>query len=302
MPRIYAADPVGKKLDRWPDMGRRPRSNICGGTYHVMNRGNRKAPIFEDDRDRRRFLRILTEEKETNGVDVLAGCQMGNHFHLLVLTPHGNLSEFMRQLEGRFARYSNWRHDRVGHVFQSRFRDVWIEHDVHLLIALCYIFFNPVSAGLVARLEDYKWSSYAATVGCAPLPTYLSIDWLETLFPSETLQQSQVRFRDLMTEAKPVVTYLQQNEDDVDPDSLRRAIRSYVGRQLHIGTLPRTYRSVLRSGLTELFRDGMTRPMRSSAVYEAHVVHGYTLAEIARHLRIDPSSVSKIFRAACKSF
>jgi putative transposase len=266
-----------------------------------MNRGNRKASIFEDDRDRRRFLRILIEEKKTNGVDVLAGCQMGNHFHLLVLTPHGNLSEFMRQLEGRFARYSNWRHSRVGHVFQSRFRDVLIEHDVHLLIALCYIFFNPASAGLVAKLEDYKWSTYAATVGLAPLPNYLSIDWLEILFPNETLQQSQVRFRNLTTEAKPVLSYLRQNEADVNPESLRRAIRSYIGRELQIGELPRTYRSVLRSGLAELFNEGMTGSIRARAIYDAHVVHGYKLVEIARYLRLHPASVSKIFRSARKS-
>ncbi len=72
---------------------------------------------------------------------------MVNHFHLVVVTPHGNLSEFMEQLEGRFARYSNWRHGSVGHLFQGRFRDVVIEHDIHLLIALCYVFLNPVSAG-----------------------------------------------------------------------------------------------------------------------------------------------------------
>ena len=266
-----------------------------------MNRGNRKALIFEDDRDRRRFLQILIEQKSTYGVDLLAGCQMGNHFHAVVSTPNGNLSEFMEQWQGCFARYSNWRHDRVGHVFQGRFRDVVIEHDIHLLIAVCYVFFNPVSAGFVTRPEDYKWSTYAATVGLAPLPNHLSIDWLETLFPGESREQSQLRFRNLMTEAKPVMAYLQQNESSVDPDSLRRAIRSYVGEQIQPGNLPRAYRSVLRSGLPELLHEGMTGPMRANAIFDAHVIHGYKLAEIARELRLSPSAVSRMFRSAITS-
>ena len=280
-------------------MGRPTRSNICGGIYHVMNRGNRKAQIFEDDQDRRRFLRTLTEEKERYGVEMLAGSLMGNHFHGLVLTPHGNLSEFMAQWQGRFARYSNWRHDRVGHMFQGRFRDVLIEHDVHLLIALCYIFFNPVSAGLVEKLEDYKWSTYAATVGLAPLPHYLSLEWLETLFPSESRGEAQRRLRALMTNAKPVNAYLQQHEALADPDPIRRAVHSYVGEKLRLGTLPRMYRSLLRSNLQDLVQKGMTGPILAGAVYDAHVEHGYKLREIARELRLHPSTVSKIFRSTC---
>jgi putative transposase len=282
-------------------MARPPRTNICGGMYHVMNRGNRKAPIFEDDRDRRRFLRILIETARVYGVVLLAGCLMGNHFHLVVLTPHGNLSEFMAQLQGGFARYSNWRHHRVGHLFQGRFRDVLIENDLHLLIALCYVFFNPVSAGFVTSLEDYKWSTYAATVGVAPVPDYLSIDWLETLLPSDGLAESQRLFRRLMTQAQPLRAYLKPNEAGVDRDALWRVIRSYVGEQIQLGLLPRMYRSVLRAQLGELFRDDMTAADRAQAIHDARVVHGYKLAEIARELRLHPAAVSKIFRSTCAS-
>lgn len=257
--------------------------------------------IFEDDRDRRRFLRILIEEKQRYGVTVLAGCLMQNHFHLVVTTPHGNLSDFMEQLEGRFARYSNWRHGRVGHLFQGRFRDVVIEHDIHLITALCYVFLNPVSARLVTRLEDYKWSSYSATVGLSALPNYLSVDWLVLLFEGDSLPESQWRFRNLMSEAKPVAAYLRQSPTGVDPDSVRRVLGSFVGAQLQLGMLPRTYRSALRSPLPELVQAEAPSPSRATAIYDAHVVHGYTLAEIARELGLHHSGVSKIFRMACKS-
>lgn len=282
-------------------MGRIPRSNIIGGTYHVMNRGNRKMSIFEDDRDRRRFLRILIQEKQRYGVHILAGTQMENHFHLVVGTPHGNLSEFMEQLEGRFARYSNWRHDRLGHLFQGRFLDVVIEHDIHLLTALCYVFLNPVSARLVTRPEDYKWSSYSATVGLAPLPNYISIDWLTSLMDCDSLQEAQARLHSRMNEAQPVAAYLRRSATSVAPESVRRVLRSYVGAQLQLGTLPRVYRSALRSELQELVQVGMPLPARADAIYVAHVVHGYTLSEIARELRLHPSTVSRYFRRNCGS-
>lgn len=278
-------------------MGRDHRAEIVGGMYHVMNRGNRKMPIFEDDRGRRRFLRILLEEKERSGVDLHAGCQMGNHFHLVVGTPHGNLSDFMEQLEGRYARYSNWRYGRVGHLFQGRYRRVVIQSDVHLLIALCYVFLNPVAGRLVARPEDYKWSTYAATVGLAPLPGYLSIDWLGALFPADSLADSQRSVRQAIEEADPVAAYLQQDITGVDPDAVRRVLRSYIGAQLQLANLPRTYRSALRSTLPELVQVAMPLPLRADAIYDAHVVHGYTLAEIARELHLSPATVSKIFRS-----
>src|SRR5918993_1022553 len=239
-------------------MGRNPRPNICGGTYHVMNRGNRKMRIFEDVSDRRKFLRILIEELQRYGVSLLGGCGMDNHFHLAVVTPNGNVSEFMEQLEGRFARYYNWRHGTVGHLFQGRFRHVVIEHDTHLLIALCYIYLNPVSARLVTAPEDYEWSTYAATLGIRPLPKYISIDWLTALFDGEPVQECQRRLRSLMTEANPVGAFLGRHEMAVDPEAVRRVLRSYIGEQLQLGALPRIYRSALRANLQNLVQAELT--------------------------------------------
>jgi len=263
-----------------------------------MNRGNRKERIYEDDRDRRRFLRIFLSEKERYGVDFLAGCPVGNHFHAIVNTPHGNLPDFMEQLEGQYARYSNWRYERVGHLFQGRYRCVVIEHDIQLLTALCYVFYNPVSAGFCSKAEGYNWSTYAATVGLAPLPEYLAIDWLPALFPECTREEAQGRFHELMTAGDPVFGYFQHHDAEVDAGALKRVIRSYTGEQLQLGMLPHTYRSALRSSLTELFPDHMPLPVRANAIYEAHVIQGYKLAEIARQLHVSSTTVSRIFHRA----
>src|SRR5690348_10750838 len=105
-------------------MAESDRWRIPGGVYHVMNRGNRQCPIFEDDRDRKRFLRLLIEAKKKFGVEILMGTQQRTHFHVGVCTPRGNLPEFMQDFEGRFAKYSNWRHGRAGHLFQGPYRRV----------------------------------------------------------------------------------------------------------------------------------------------------------------------------------
>jgi putative transposase len=294
-PKEFAWWALASGLDLGANMARERRLNIHGGTYHVMNRGNRKALIFEDDRDRRRFLRILAETLTEFHVTLLAGVLMGNHFHLVVLTPHGNLSEFMQQLEGQFAQYSNWRHSRVGHVFQGRFTAVLVENDIHLFIAAWYVFTNPVMAGWVRRPEDWKWSSYPATAGLAVVPGYLSIDWIETLFPAVSLTDSQQLFRHCMNDPQPVQAYIQA----VEP-TMEAAIRSYVAKRLHALAQPCSYRTLMRPPLELLFPENQDRADLIAAVAVAHETHGYKLAEIALGARLNYSTVSHFYRSIRK--
>jgi REP element-mobilizing transposase RayT len=269
---------------------------IRGGTYHVMNRGIRKVIIFCDQRDRKRFTRILIETAKEHGVEVQAGTQMTTHFHVIVVTPFGNISDFMRTLESRFAQYSNWRYGHCGHVFQRRFKAVVIENDIHLFTALWYVFNNPKKAGLVERLEDWPWSTYAATIGLTSKPAYLCLDWLETLFPADTFQASQRLFRDCMNDPDPVRRYLLA----VDPTSAE-AIRSYVAERLREMTEPASYRELFRPAPELLFQPTQAKVDRDNAIAIAHVTHGYTLAEIATFTGLHPGSVSRIFRAVQRS-
>jgi putative transposase len=275
-------------------MARDLRPNICGGVYHVMNRGNRKALIFEDNRDRKRFVSLLIRLLCLFEVELLIGCLMGNHFHLVVMTPRGNLSAFMQQLEGQFATYSNWRHQRVGHLFQGRFRCVLIESDVQLLTAACYVFLNPVVAGFCGRAEQWRWSTFAATVGITSVPEYLSLQWLGDLFPAPTLEASQRLFRALMNEACPVQKYLAQSEwfDVCEP--LAQVLRSYIGDRLRSADLPRQYRALWRPSLDEIFAHASTAAERNDAILDAHVTYGYSCAEIASVVSLKSTSVGNI--------
>jgi putative transposase len=284
---------VGRRFEYLPHMGRPERPNIPGATYHVMNRGNRKGFIFEDDHDRRQFLRTLVEKHQVHGVKIAAGTLMRNHFHLAIVTPHGNLSEFMERLQGEYARYFNRRHGFVGHVFQGRFRHVQIESDAHLLTALCYLFMNPVTAGLVENLEDYRWSSYAAAAGLRPVPAYQSLEWLQALYPTLSLREAQSSLRKLMTEPRPVAAYIEALELNVSADTIGQVVRSYTGEQMQIASMPRIYRTALRPPLEKILE--ASAGDRHSFIREARISCGYTNAEIGRALGLKRSTISEIF-------
>lgn len=263
---------------------------IHGGTYHVMNRGNRKALIFHDNRDRKRFTQLVAATAEEHGVDILGGQQMGTHFHIVLVTPHANVSAFMQQLEGRYAEYINWRHGFVGHLFQGPFVGVVIEDDIHLFTALWYVFSNPCKAGFCQRFEDWPWSTYAATVGLRPVPSYLSIDWVERLFPADSLSASQQLFRRCMEEPDPIRAYLLA----VDPTT-PAALLSYVAERLSQVRGPFAYRELTRPPLEQLFTKQLTKAERDMTIRSAKMQHGYTLAEIARVVGMNAGSVSRIF-------
>lgn len=155
-------------------MGREPRPIVDGATYHVMARGNRRQSIFASDNDRSMFLAMLARVCRRYGWQCLAYCLMGNHVHLAVMTPKGNLSDGMRDLLGRYAWLHNQANGLSDHLFRSRFRSVLIEADEQLVAAIRYIARNPRRGGLVERAEDWPWSSYPALLGLARAPSFFN--------------------------------------------------------------------------------------------------------------------------------
>ena len=143
-------------------MGRKPRENIAGGIYHVYARGNDRAAVFLDDRDRRAYLGMLADVVAEFGWLRLAHCLMGNHVHLLVETPEPNLSQGMQRLQSRYTKRFNWRHERSGHLFQGRYDAVRITTDEHLVAITNYIAQNPVKAGLCKKPEYWPWTDCSA--------------------------------------------------------------------------------------------------------------------------------------------
>ena len=143
------------------------------GYYHVVARGNGKQIIFESDDDRATFVRMLEESASAADVGIIAWCLMGNHVHLVLEDAGSRMSDAMRTLLARYARYFNERTGHVGHVFQERFFSEPIEGDSYLLAAVRYVHLNPERAG-VCSAGEYRWSSYGEYVG-VPVITDTSI-------------------------------------------------------------------------------------------------------------------------------
>ncbi len=146
-------------------MPRTARASQGGICYHVINRGNAKAVIFHDGLDCEAFVRLVRRAVERRPMRVLAYCVMPNHVHL-VLWPSGDddLGPWMHWLLTAHVRQHHQRHGTTGRVWQGRFKAFPIQRDEHLLTVIRYVERNPLRAGLVARAEDWPWSSLRGRV------------------------------------------------------------------------------------------------------------------------------------------
>jgi len=135
----------------------------------VTCRGNARADIFADDRDREKYLTLLARSSEIYQVEVLAFVLMSNHFHLIIRTPRANLQEFMRHFNISYTSYFNYAHGRVGHLYQGRYKSFLIDADNYLMEVSRYVHLNPVritkseslsTEELQKQLRDFSWSSY----------------------------------------------------------------------------------------------------------------------------------------------
>ena len=150
-------------------MARPIRIEYPGAWYHVTCRGNERRAIFSDDRDRSQFLEILFTTRDIYRIEVHAYVLMENHFHLVVMTPEGNLHGFMQRFNTAYTVYYNRRHRRSGHLYQGRYKAILIDADAHLLELTRYLHLNPVRikeySGLDLKekreiIRLYPWSSY----------------------------------------------------------------------------------------------------------------------------------------------
>lgn len=141
-------------------MARPLRIEYPGAYYHVMNRGDARNSIFLVKDDYGMFLDLLEESSKLFNAKILSYCLMTNHYHLLVHTPRGNLSRFMRHLGGVYTQRFNRLHKKDGHLFRGRFKAILIQEDEYLTHLIRYIHLNPVQANLVQDPKDFPWSSH----------------------------------------------------------------------------------------------------------------------------------------------
>lgn len=147
-------------------MPRQARKKSITGIYHVMLRGINQQQIFEDNEDYEKFLQVIKDCKDISPFEVFAYCLMGNHVHLLIKEVKEPIEQIMKRIAIRFVYWYNVKYQRVGHLFQDRFKSEPIEDDAYLFTVLRYIHQNPIKAGVSEKIEDYKYSSYKEFLGC----------------------------------------------------------------------------------------------------------------------------------------
>lgn len=281
-------------------MARPLRIEFPGAVYHITCRGNAKQSIYLDEKDRSNFLEVLTLVVERFNWLCHAYCLMENHYHLIIETPEGNLSRGMRQLNGVYTQSFNRRHNRVGHLFQGRFKALLVEKESYLLTLCRYVVLNPVRAGLVKRPEEWKWSSYRATAGEERRPSFLTVEWILSQFGSNESEAKK--------EYKQFV--LDGIEEDFPGDALRgqillgterfiKKLSEILKEREKIKEIPRIQRYATRPSLDEIFSNKTKlrdRRIKEEIIYSAYTHYGYTLKEIAEYLGVHYATISRAIK------
>jgi putative transposase len=172
--------------------------SIAGYPHHVVHRGHNRQPVFLENADRRIYLAALARFKDEFDVKVYAYCLMTNHVHLILQPGDAGLaiSLLMRRLAGRHARRLNVLTARTGSAWEGRFKCSPIETDRYLLACSRYVELNPVRAGIVARPDDFAWSSYRAKLGM------VRCNWLDAdpcfLGLGDTVERRRRRYREFV--------------------------------------------------------------------------------------------------------
>jgi putative transposase len=178
-----------------------PRPQFPGATYHVSTLATGPSDFFRAGWDYRGFLVILERAVEKYGWRLHAYCLMVTHYHLVVSTPEPNIARGMQYLNSIYARGFNKRYGRFGHFVAARYSSRLIETEGHAYEVSRYVPLNPVRADLCELPEEYRWSSYAATIGLQEEPAFLDSLWILQLF-GDDLSTARRRYRDFVEAAR----------------------------------------------------------------------------------------------------
>ena len=176
-------------------MPRQARKQSATGIYHIMVRGINRQRIFEDDEDCVAFVITLLRSKEKIGFALYGYCLMGNHVHLLI-KDQKSLALAMQSVCSSYVYWYNGKYDRIGHLFQERYKSEAVETEDYLLTVLRYIHQNPVKAGITTGVDGYPWSSYHEYIGEQDI---VDTDFILGLFAAEE-DSARARFITYMSE------------------------------------------------------------------------------------------------------
>jgi len=275
-------------------MSRPLRLEFAGALYHVTARGDRREDIYESDTDRRLFLNVLGSVCERYNWVCHAYCLMSNHYHLLIETPDANLSKGMRQLNGVYTQAFNRSNDRVGHVFQGRYKSILVDKQSYLLELARYIVLNPVRAEMVRSARDWRWSSYRATAGQVSAPKWLSVDWLLASFGSKKAN-AVAAYKQFVSDGRgrPSPWRELRNQVYLGGDEFVKTMLALIDGNKELSEIPVSQRRARPESL-EFYKERATD--RNEAIVAAYRSGGYSLKEVGDYFGLHYSSVSGILK------
>jgi len=284
-------------------MARPLRIEYEGAVYHVTARGNERKAIYKDEADRTIFLDTLHKVNKRYNLLCHAYCLMNNHYHLIIETPEGNLSKGMRQLNGVFTNLFNKKHKRVGHIFQGRYKAILIQKESHLVEVCRYTVLNPVRAKIVQKPEEWKWSSYQATLGKEKSHKCLNRDWILGQF-AQRRKTAEKKYGEFVIAGignngiwKKVKGQSLLGDDDF-VDTLIKYVKGYE----EIEEIPKVQRYMSRPSLNELFKDEKlnNKEYRNKQIVKAVYEYGFSQKEVADHLGKHYTTISTIISKTLK--
>jgi REP element-mobilizing transposase RayT len=273
-------------------MARPLRIEFAGALYHVTSRGDGREDIYLGDGDKVVFLEVLSSVCEQFNWVCHAYCLMSNHYHLLIETPDGNLSQGMRQLNGVYTQRFNREHGRVGHVFQGRYKAILVEKDSYLLELARYIVLNPVRAGLVRSAKDWPWSSYRATSGQLQPPDWLTVEGILSAFGVRKTKATE-GYKQFIAEGKnqPSPWTLLKNQIYLGSDKFVQRLQQRVEAGKDLREIPSPQRRPIAKPLSVYEEKASDR---DTAIFLAYHSGGYSMKEIGDYFGLHYSRVSQI--------
>ncbi len=272
------------------------RVEFSGALYHVTSRGDRREAIFENDEDCEVFLAVLGDVVRDFNWLVHAYCLMGNHYHLVVETPDGNLAKGMRQLNGVFTQAINRRHRRTGHLFQGRYKAILVDRGRYLLELTRDVVLNPVREGRARDAGDWAWSSYLAMSGAEPVPEWLATDGLLVLFSprSAIAINLYAKFVASGVGAEPIWKHLKRQMFLGDDRFVARMQKRADAARDNIN-IPKAQRRPPAAPLAAIaakYRDN------KGAMVAAHATGQYSYQQIAQYFGVHFTTVGRVVRQA----
>jgi len=280
-------------------MARPIRIEYAGALYHVTSRGNRHDDIFVDDADRLIWLDVFAQVCTRFNWRCHAWCLMDNHYHVVIETVEGNLSQGMRHLNGVFTQKTNRKHNRVGHVFQGRFKAILVQKEGYLLELTRYVILNPIRAGMVSDLLDWKWSNYLAMIGDVECSDWLEKNWILNHF-GYSHKIAVANYKNFIRDGlglPPIWNGLRHQiflGDDEFVDREVAKIRK-IEESVDLSEIPKIKRRVQAKPLSWYKEHSVSR---NEGIVSAYQSGDYLMRQIAEGFNVHYSTVSRVIRRA----